>query len=267
MHILQAIILGIIEGLTEFLPISSTGHLILAEKVLNFHDVQDVFTVVVQSGAIAAVIWFYRKDLIQKTIGLFKRDIAALAFWKIWVIGTIPAGLIGFALEKASNSITTPFVVAIALIIGGIILLVVDRGKDDKHRIEPNLSRINVKQALLIGIGQCFALIPGVSRSGATIVTGLGIGIDRPTITAFSFYLSIPLLVLAGMLKMVKHGDVLGQISGGATTLIVGLIVAFITALFAVSWLLRYISRHNFQIFAYYRIVLGVFILAVLHWL
>lgn len=266
MHILQAIILGIVEGFTEFLPISSTGHLILAEKALGFEDYQDVFTVVIQSGAIAAVIWFYRKDLWLKTIGFFKRDYAALKFWKLLVIATIPAGVIGLALDKASQQITTPFVVALALIIGGIVLLIVDRGKEanDKHRIEPNMDRITTKQAIIIGFGQCLALIPGVSRSGATIVTGLGVGLDRPTVTAFSFYLSIPVLILASGYKLIKHGDQLGRIDGGATTIVIGMVFAFITALMAVSWLLRYVSHHNFQMFAYYRIVLGFFILLLL---
>ncbi len=265
MHIIQAIILGIVEGFTEFLPISSTGHLILAEKALNFDDYKDVFTVVIQSGAIAAVIWYYRKDLIEKTIGLFKGKAYALHFWKLLVIGTIPAGIVGLLLDNATQSLTTPLVVAMALIVGGIILLIVDRGKvDARHGDEPNIGKLTIKQALIIGAGQCFAIIPGVSRSGATIVTGLGIGLDRATVTAFSFYLSIPVLILASGLKLVKHGDALGQIAGGTSSIIIGLIFAFITALIAISWLLRYISRHNFQVFAYYRIALGIVILLLL---
>ncbi len=265
MHIIQAIILGIVEGFTEFLPISSTGHLILAERALNFDDYKDVFTVVIQSGAIAAVVWYYRKDLLEKTIGLFKGKAYARHFWKLLVIGTIPAGIIGLLLDNATQNITTPLVVALALIVGGIILLLVDRGEvDATHGDEPNISKLSLKQAFIIGIGQCLAIIPGVSRSGATIVTGLGIGIDRATITAFSFYLSIPVLVLASGLKLVKHGDALGNIAGGTASIVVGLIFAFITALISISWLLRYISHHNFQVFAYYRIVVGVLILLLL---
>ena len=266
MHILQAIILGIVEGLTEFLPISSTGHLILASEALGFNDYEDVFTVVVQLGAIAAVIWFYRHDLLAKTIGLFKWQADALRFWKILAIGTFPAGVIGLLLEKQMDRLTTPFVVAIALILGGIVLWLVDRGKVDPDAAsrEPQVDNITVKQAVLIGLGQCVAIIPGVSRSGATIVSGLGVGLDRPTATAFSFYLSIPVLVLASGYKLAKHGDSLAQINGGVWSIVVGLIAAFITALFAITWLLRYITRHNFQLFAYYRIIVGAVILILL---
>lgn len=263
MYILQAIILGIVEGLTEFLPVSSTGHLILAERALGFQDYQDVFTVVIQVGAIAAVIWFYRHDLIAKTIGLFRWQPAALRFWKLLAVATIPAGVFGLLLDSSMERITTPFVVALSLIVGGVILWLVDRGKVHGQQ-EPKVDAITFKQALLVGLGQCVAIIPGVSRSGATIVSGLGVGLDRATATAFSFYLSIPVLVLASGYKLVKHGDAFGQISGGYVSLAVGLVAAFVTALLAVSWLLRYISRHNFRPFAYYRIALGIVILLLL---
>lgn len=262
--IITAIILGLLEGLTEFLPISSTGHLIVAQRVLNFHDVQDVFTVVIQLGAIAAVVWFYRHDLWSKIIGLFKRDKAALRFWLILVVGTVPAGLIGLALDKHMQAITTPRVVAWALIIGGVILWLVDRKPVPRRAEAPQLEQVSLKQAVLIGLGQCLAIVPGVSRSGATIVSGLATGLNRATATAFSFYLSIPVLVLASGYKLAAHPDAISQVSGGPAGLIVGLIAAFITALLSVAWLLRYISRHNFRPFAYYRVILGVIILLFL---
>lgn len=267
---LIAILLGIIEGVTEFLPISSTGHLIVAEHLFGFKDVQDLFTVVVQVGAIAAVVWFYRQDLISKIAGLFRRDAAALNFWKLLVVATIPAGIFGLALDKSMEKLTTPLVVAVALIIGGIILWLVDRRPVQRvrarsaHIEQPDFQDISLKRALVIGLGQTVAIIPGVSRSGATIVTGLATGLNRTTATAFSFYLSIPVLVLASGLKLVKHGDQLGQLPGGTAALVLGLIAAFITALFSVSWLLRYISGHNFKVFAYYRIALGALILLLL---
>ena len=269
MHILVAILLGIIEGITEFLPISSTGHLIVAEHLFGFKDVQDLFTVVVQIGAIFAVVWFYRHDLLDKIAGLFKRTPDALKFWKLLIVATIPAGLIGLALDKSMERITTPLVVALALIAGGIVLWIVDRNPVRRPRRgssveQPDFSSISTKRALLIGLGQSVAIIPGVSRSGATIVTGLMTGLGRTTATAFSFYLSIPVLVLASGLKLVKHGDQLGQLPGGAAALVLGLIAAFITALLSVSWLLRYIAGHNFKAFAYYRIALGVLILILL---
>lgn len=265
MHILQAIILGIIEGLTEFLPISSTGHLILAQKALGFQDYQGIFTVVVQSGAIAAVIWYYRHDLWQKSLGLLRRQPVALRFWTVLVLGTIPACVLGLFFERQSDQLMTPLVVATALIIGGIVLWVVDRGAvPAMTKLEPAIERVTIKQALLVGCAQCIALIPGVSRSGATIVGGLSVGLDRATATAFSFYLSIPVLVLASMYKLVQYGDQLDRIEGGYVTLFVGMISAFITALLAVSWLLKYITKHNFQAFAYYRIMLGLLILLLL---
>ncbi len=262
--ILQAIVLGIIEGVSEFLPISSTGHLIVAEKAIGFQDNHDIFTVVIQVGAIAAVVWFYRKDLLQKTLGLFRREKIALNFWKILVIGTIPAGIIGLLLEKHMGSITTPLVVAISLILGGIILWIVDRKPVEHNDAPVELDQISTKQAALIGLGQSVAIIPGVSRSGATIVSGLATKLNRPTATAFSFYLSIPVMVAASGLKLVKYNSDLSALPGGTASLIVGLVAAFITALLAISWLLRYIVHHNFKPFAYYRIALGTLILLLL---
>lgn len=266
MQILVAIILGIVEGITEFLPISSTGHLIVSQAFLNFKDVNEMFTVVVQLGAIAAVIWYYRKDLFAKTVGLLRHEREAVNFWKILALGTLPAGLIGLAVESGMEKISAPLVVAIALILGGIILWVVDRKPVEAHGevSDPEFHSISTKRALLIGLGQCAAIVPGVSRSGATIVTGLMTGLNRTTATAFSFYLAIPVIVLASAYKLYKYGDQLDQIAGGAPALVAGLVTAFITALLSISWLLKYVSRHNFKPFAYYRIGFGVFLLVLI---
>lgn len=264
LHLLQAIILGIVEGITEFLPISSTGHLIVAEKAIGFKDIHDLFTVVVQIGAIAAVVWYYRKDLIEKTIGLFGKERAAINFWKILVIGTVPAGIFGLILDKSMNSITTPAVVAASLILGGIILWRVDNKPVHQHDDPVELSAITTKQAVLVGLGQAVAIIPGVSRSGATIVSGLAVKLNRPTATAFAFYLSIPVMVLASGYKMLKYRSDIATLPGGVPALSFGLLAAFVTALFAVSWLLRYIAHHNFKPFAYYRIAAGVLIFALI---
>lgn len=264
LHIIQAIILGIVEGLTEFLPVSSTGHLIVAEKAIGFHDNHELFTVVIQLGAIAAVVWFYRKDLVEKTVGLFRKDKAALNFWKILVVGTIPLGLFGLLMDSSMNRITTPAVVATTLILGGIILWLVDHrpvhAKDDPVE----LGDISTKQAVLVGLGQAVAVIPGVSRSGATIVSGLAVKLNRPTATAFAFYLSIPAMIVASGYKTLKYHADIAMLPGGWLALAIGLVVAFVTALFAVSWLLRYIAHHNFKPFAYYRIAAGLVIFALL---
>jgi undecaprenyl-diphosphatase len=196
--------------------------------------------------------------------GLLRAERASLLFWKLLVIATIPAGIIGLFLDNYMDKFTVPVVVASALIAGGIVLWLVDRRPVTKTPVEPDLKKISTKQAWVVGLGQCLALIPGVSRSGATIISGLGAGIDRPTATLFSFYLSIPVLVLASGYKLTAHSEAIGDISGGPGMLLVGVAASFVTALLAVSWLLKYISHHNFRPFAYYRIGLGIIILLAL---
>lgn len=263
MEILKAIVLGVVEGLTEFLPISSTGHLIVAEDMLGYHDTGKMFAIVIQSGAIAAVIWFYRKDLLRLVKGLFAGDKTVQRFWMVWVLATIPAGIMGLLFDEQLEKYAVPLTVAIALIIGGIIILLIEKynrtppsGEKDK------LEKLTLKQALQVGLYQILALIPGVSRSGATIMGGMMSGIDRVTATAFSFYLGIPILVLAGIYKL-GTGDI-SSIPGGSGALIVGLISSFITALMVVGWLLRYVSRHDFKVFAWYRIGFGLFLLGLI---
>ncbi|PID32293.1 undecaprenyl-diphosphatase [Candidatus Saccharibacteria bacterium] len=260
-EILQAIFLGVIEGLTEFLPISSTGHLLIAQELIGFEDAEEIFTVVVQFGAIAAVLWYFRRDLWARVTGLLRREPSALAFWKLLIIATIPAGLAGLALDTTMEQITSPVVVALALIIGGVILWAVERRRAVPPKAEIQLDKISLRQGLIVGLSQCVALIPGVSRSGTTIVGGMQAGLNRPTATAFTFYLSIPIMVLASCYKLVQHADQISNISGGLPALAVGVVSAFFTALLAVSWLLKYISRHSFTSFAYYRIAAGVIIL------
>ena len=269
MDILHAIFLGIVEGLTEFLPVSSTGHLIVAENMIGFHDTAELFTIVIQIGAIAAVVWHYHVDLIKRITGLFKQQAGAKRFWLNLVIATIPAGLTALLLDKTVQSWAKPGVVAIALILGGAVLWLVEeyhqadkpRPRQMGHITEANLDDITPKQALGVGVAQVAALVPGVSRSGATIVGGLLSGLDRVTATAFSFYLSIPIMVLASGYKIIKQRHDITALPGGSAALVAGIIAAFITGLLAVSWLLRYISRNDFKNFAYYRIVFGIFVL------
>lgn len=265
MVILQAIILGIIEGLTEFLPISSTGHLIVAQHAMGYKDTAEIFTVVVQLGAVAAVLWFYRRDLISKVQGLIGRDKVAIAFWKVWVIATIPAALAGFFVEKSLGDIANSKVVAVTLILGGIAIWLIETyHKAKPAKQDAQLEKITPKQALMIGLYQILALIPGTSRSGATIMGGLLSGLDRVTATAFSFYMSIPILLLAGIYKLLKDRSELATVSGGGVAIVAGMAAAFITAFLVIGWLLQYVSRHNFKIFAYYRVVLGIIILLLI---
>lgn len=258
--IVQAIILGIVEGLTEFLPISSTGHLIVAQDFLGYYDASRIFTVVIQTGAIAAVIWYYRRDLWKLISGLFSGDKSARRFWLIWVVATIPAGIAGFLFDEKIEAYAFTATVAWALIIGGIAIWVIEKYhmpvvSSDK----PKFDEMSVKQAVQVGLYQILALVPGVSRSGATIMGGLLSGLDRVTATAFSFYLGIPILVLAGIYKLLT-GDI-STVSGGSGALVAGLVSAFFTALFVIGWLLRYVSKHDFKVFAYYRVGFGALLL------
>lgn len=266
MDILQAIILGIIEGFAEFLPISSTGHLIVASELIGYRDSAKIFTVVIQMGAIAAVLWHYRRDLYSRVIGLFKGDKQIQRFWLCWVIATVPGGLAGFLLKDKLSVYAVSLTVAIALIIGGLAIWLIETfHQAAKNRGgEADFQKISVKQAVQVGVYQILALIPGVSRSGATIMGGLLSGLDRVTAAAFSFYLSIPILLLAGAYQLSKGYDELNTVSGGAPALITGTIAAFITALLVIRWLLQYLYNHDFKIFAYYRIILGIIILLAL---
>ncbi len=267
MDILQAIILGIIEGLTEFLPISSTGHLIVSENLLGYKDSAEIFTVVIQMGAIGAVIWHYKQDLFSKVRGLVSKNRVIKAFWINWIIATIPAGVIAFLLRDQFNKYAISEVVAISLIIGGVLIWLIET----HHKITKNsdkkagLDSLTKAQALKVGLFQVIAIIPGVSRSGATIMGGLLSGLDRVTATTFSFYLSIPIILVAGTYQLTR-GDVgLDSVSGGLPALTVGIVASFVTALIAIKWLLKYVSIHNFKIFAYYRIVFGLIILFALY--
>jgi undecaprenyl-diphosphatase len=269
MEILQAIVLGIIEGLTEFLPVSSTGHLIVAERAMGFKDQAELFTVFIQLGAIAAVLWFYRNDIANKLARLFKGEARAVKFWLNLVIATLPAGLVGLLFDSTLQRYVRPVTVATAMIGGGIILLLVETALDPKRRPskqaegkpvehgETSIEHITAKQALGIGVAQIVSLIPGTSRSAATIVGGLLAGLDRVTATAFSFYLAIPVIILASGYKLVTQWDNVGRLPGGAAALAAGTAAAFVTGLLAVAWLLGYIARHDFKPFAYYRLAAG----------
>ena len=299
--VLQAIILGIVEGLTEFLPISSTGHLIVAEHLIGYRDTAATFTVVIQIGAILAVVWYYREDLLKRVFRLFQGSHRARRFWLNLVIATIPAALLGLALEKTIEAkLLSPLTVAISLIVGGIVLWLVEtRAKrmtppgsvatplddvdqtseserhnrfglhprnpnpQDLNLHEPDFNSITPMQALTIGMVQTIALIPGVSRSGASIVAGMLTGLNRVTATAFSFYLGLPILGLAGLYKLYKVRNDLSSVPGGSLALGVGTLVSFVVALAAVSWLLRYVSRNDFRGFAIYRVIAGLVILAL----
>jgi undecaprenyl-diphosphatase len=266
--LIQAVILGLVEGITEFLPISSTGHLILAERLIGFSDPDKTFTVVIQIGAILAVVWFYRTDLIARVIALFTGRPNALKFWLNLVIATIPAAVIGLGLEKILSRFESITVIATALIVGGVLLWWLEqvRGRQltGPESTQVDIDSITPRQALLIGLAQTLAVIfPGTSRSGASIVGGWLVGLNRVTATAFSFYLGLPTLGLAGLYKLYKARDALSSLPGGAPALLLGTVVSGISAFLVVGWLLRYVSRNDFKGFAIYRVILGALILGM----
>jgi undecaprenyl-diphosphatase len=259
--LLKAAVLGIVEGLTEFLPISSTGHLILAGELLNFNDEKGkAFLIVIQIGAMLAVMWQYRVRFTSLAIGLLSRRDDQIFVAKLFV-AFLPAAIVGLLfgdLIKANLFGSIP--VALALIAGAIVILVVERWYKS-WRID-SVDDMTWRDALLIGLAQCCALIPGVSRAGATIIGGMLCGLSRKAATEFSFFLAVPTLIAAGGYDLIKHRQEFA--AGDAAVLAVGLIVSFISALICVRWLLRFISTHNFNPFAWYRIILGVIILIVM---
>ena len=266
---LSAVLLGVVEGLTEFLPISSTGHLIVAENLIGYRDAGETFTIVIQLGAILAVVFYYWKLLIGKLSGLFRGEALSVRFWVNIVVACIPAAVIGLLFEKKIKGLLfTPTVVAISLIVGGIILYIIEsRRQEVPHATntpEPDLDSITLRQALWVGVAQIFAvLFPGTSRSGSSIVGGLLSGMNRVTATAFSFFLGIPLLGAAGLYSLYKARDTLSQVPGGTSALLIGTVVSFVVALASVTWLLRYVSGHDFKGFAIYRVIAGIVILVL----
>jgi undecaprenyl-diphosphatase len=264
MDLLKAALLGIVEGLTEFLPVSSTAHIILTSKALGFRDTAELFTVVVQLGAIAAATWYFRRDLIYITKAILGRDRSMITFARNCIIGLLPTFVIGFTVQKLFGIPDSLAIIAPALVIGGIIFLWVEGLPHPKSPKDGavNYEAITGKCAALIGLGQSLAIIPGVSRSGATIITGLLTGLDRKTAAVFSFYLGIPVMIGASALKLKDDSSMITSVTGGSTGIIIGTLAAFVSALLVVNWLMKYIVRHNFRPFAYYRIALGLSIAA-----
>ncbi len=257
--LIQALILGIVEGLTEFLPISSTGHLILAGDLLDFNDDRGkLFEIVIQSGAILAVVWEYRTRFIQTLAG-FPRDPVARRLVTNLAIAFVPLAVLGLAFGKAIKAhLFAPLPVAIAFIVGAFIILWAERRT---HTVTvQTVDDIGPGDALKLGFAQACALIPGTSRSGATIIGGLFCGLSRKAATEFSFFLAVPTLTAATLYQLYKERHLLAWDDLGMW--VVGFVASFISAFFCVRWLLRYISSHDFTIFAWYRIAFGIVVIA-----
>ena len=259
--LLKAVLMGLIEGATEFLPVSSTGHLIVTASLINFWtpEKRHVFEVAIQLGAILAVCYQYRQRLINVTQGLFTGQAAAWTFATNILIAFMPAAMIGlFARDFIKAYLFNPVSVAVALVIGGFIILYAEKRQ---HQVTvPEVDDMKPLDALKLGLAQCCALIPGTSRSGATIIGGLFFGLSRKAAAEFSFFLAIPTMVAATFYDVYKSRDAF--VLADFPVFAVGFIAAFIAGLIVVRTLVVYVSNHSFAVFGYYRIVFGCFILA-----
>lgn len=269
MNVFEAVLLGAVEGLTEFLPVSSTGHLTILERLLGYStDDPDVtaFTAIIQCGAVLATLIYLRDDFRRIVFalirGLFRAGWRADPDWRFgWavVLGSVPIGIVGLTFkDQVETTLRSLWFVGFALILWSGPMLLADRLGTQKRREED----VGWRDTLVIGLTQCLALVPGVSRSGATMTAGLLRGFDRVTVTRLSFLLSVPALTAAGILQAVtKADDISAGVGWPATLIATG--VSFVVAYFAVSWLLRFIAGHSYTAFIAYRVVLGSVVLAL----
>ncbi len=258
----QVIELGVIEGVTEFLPISSTAHLLIASDLLRFeHSLGGTFEIFIQLGAVIAVIGYYLRDLLAQARAIPNRP-ETRRFWLAIFVAFLPAAVIGLLLHDWIKAVLfSPTVIAWALIIGGIIFIVIERGPTRESTVHQP-EHISLRQALGIGFAQVLAMIPGTSRSGASIIGGMLAGLDRKTATAFSFYLAIPTLGAATIFDLLKSLDELQ--AGDFGRLLLGMVVSLIIAWLSIGWLLRFVSTNSFVAFGIYRIGAGLLILALI---
>ena len=256
--LLKALVLGVVEGLTEFLPVSSTGHLILAGDLLDFSDEKaKTFHVAIQTGAMLAIVWEYRAKFLGVLAGLGS-DRAAQRFVANLAVAFIPAAVLGLLFGNLIKShLFAPVPVAAAFIVGALVILWVE-GRHRTARID-SVDDMTWSDALKVGFAQCFALIPGTSRSGATIIGAMLFGLSRRAATEFSFFLAVPTLIAAGAYDLYKHRTLFER--GDIAMLAVGGVAAFVSAFLCVRWLLRYVATHDFKPFAWYRIAFGAVVL------
>jgi len=264
-ELLTVILLGIVEGITEFLPVSSTGHLILATRLLGYDAGRwEVFNVVIQLGAILAIVVLYWRTFWAVGMGVLKREPKSWLFLRNLVVAFIPAAVIGLALHKYIEALLgNAEVVAIALIVGGFAILAVERFAPRSDI--SGVADIPLKTVIGIGFLQCLAMVPGVSRSGATILGALALGVERRTAAEFSFFLAIPTMLGASALELLKNRDAIASGGGvGLGAIAIGAAVSFVVALLVVKWFVGIVTKHGFVPFALYRVVAGS---AALIWL
>ncbi|MDA8098845.1 MAG: undecaprenyl-diphosphate phosphatase [Nitrospiraceae bacterium] len=257
--LLKGMILGLVEGITEFIPVSSTGHLILAGDLMGLDDERTkVFEIFIQLGAILSILWIYREKLVHVAAGIMKRR-EDRGFILNLAVAFLPAAVLGLLTHHAIKAyLFNPVTVAAALVAGGIAILLIERMEHRKH--VRSTDDLTLRQALGVGLAQCLALFPGVSRSGATIMGGLVIGLDRKVAAEFSFFLAIPTMFAATAYDVVKSRAALS--ASDLPFFAIGFVTAFVSALIVVKAFLKYVSGHNFSAFAYYRIIFGLMVLA-----
>ncbi|APX67849.1 MULTISPECIES: undecaprenyl-diphosphate phosphatase [Sphingomonas] len=257
------VVLGIVEGLTEFIPVSSTGHLILTERLIGYEGRQaGIVDVVIQVGAILAVCWLYRAKLWLVVTGL-KGDAGARRFSRNVLIAFIPSVIVGgLAHDFIKQVLFSPYVVVVSLVAGGIAIIVIERWAKRGAVVAGDVEHLSPSLALGIGLCQLLSLIPGVSRSGATIMGGVALGVERRAATEFSFFLAIPTMFGAATLDLYKNRDIIGV--DDVMAIGVGLVVSFVVAMAVVRWLVRYVGRHGFEPFGWYRIVFGFVVAGLL---
>ncbi len=263
---LTAILLGIVEGLTEFIPVSSTGHLILASELFGYDAAQwALFNVVIQLGAILAVVVLYWKTFWNAGMGVLRLEAHGLRFLRNLLAAFLPSAVLGFLLEDYIDAMLgTPEIVGWALILGGIAILAIERTA--KPGEDTGVADLPLRQCLGVGLAQCVSMIPGVSRSGATIMGALAMGIGRRTAAEFSFFLAVPTMIGASTLWLVRNGEQLSAAPGsvGWDEIAIGFVVSFVVALVVIRAFVTYVSRRGFAPFAWYRIVVGA---AAIAWL
>ena len=264
LEVLKVIILGIVQGITEWLPISSTGHLILVEQLIQLKQSEaftNMFNVVIQFGSIMAVvvIYFHKLNPFSPT-KTEKQKKMTIQLWIKVVIGTIPALIGGVLLNDLIESkLSNAYVVALMLIVYGILFIIIEKRNETREPKVKRLSQLSVKTVLLIGVFQMMAMIPGTSRSGATIVGALILGVSRTVAAEFTFVLAIPVMFGASLLKLVKFG--LNFTGTEAIILLIGMVTAFVSSIIVIQFLMGYIKKHDFKVFGYYRIVLGILVI------
>ena len=258
----KTVLIGLVEGITEFLPVSSTGHIILAEEVLHFQGPPGkVFEIVIQLGAILAVCVLYRAKIWGTVTGVLRREPLAMRFATAIIVAFLPAAVVGVAAHKYIKAmLESPVIVAVALIVGGFAILIIERFAQ-RPRIK-SVDDIDLKTALFVGVCQCLAMIPGVSRSGSTIMAARVFRVDRAAAAEFSFFLAIPTMIGAAVYDLYRNWSTLDW--HGSGLIAIGFFTAFVSALIVVGAFVRFISRHGFGVFAWYRIAIGTLALALL---